>query len=103
MKNKTTKDHFEKYANLSKLLGVGANGSKYLGQSRQFWRANYLKDQNLNSVPLSFFDAHFINKTWLDENEVSHGLTLSDSVCLHKHVIIYQVLKCEPDFKEIKQ
>ena len=86
---RVTKEFYEKYESLyQKKPTLYQGDSSYLGKPREEWARLYKLDQNLNNVPLQFFDIRFI---------AGLGLTLAESVCLHKHIIAYHVIGITPE------
>jgi hypothetical protein len=91
MKKKTTREHYEKYRDLAEQKGVGASISMYyLGKPKEKWIELFLEDEHLNNTPLSLYDGTYVS--------TGAGISLADNVCMHKHVIIYQIIGATPDF-----
>lgn len=90
---KTTKQHYFKYEELlnkkPSLFEMGADS--YMSRSVGEWEKLYRRDVNLNNVPLAYFDVRFI---------AGLGLSMAESVCLHKHIIIYKLLGKTPEFTD---
>jgi hypothetical protein len=98
MKNKTTKEHYDKYQALAQRLGVkfDADTLRFFGvASVEKLRELFQADPLLNNIPLRRFD------NWTESfNLYNRGarLTLAEGCCLAKHCLIYQVLGVEPEF-----
>lgn len=96
MNHPTTKQHYEKYHQLTTQLGIKFPNALLFKLTNQKLQEKYQQDKNLNNIPLKMLDsyasllqARFLNK-----------LSLAEGVCLIKHCLIYQVLNAQPEWKE---
>lgn len=92
MKNYTTKEHYEKYQRMAKTAGVSLKDNNYFPTKERLLEL-YQEDQNLNSISLYRFDRLFNPCT------PNFPRTLAENVCMYKHLLIYEVLECEPVFE----
>ena len=92
LKNKTTREHFEKYKNLKLLIGVSFRDCDSFGTKEELTEL-FKEDPNLNQISLHRFEAFqpFYNKRL-------HPVTLSECVCLIKYCLIYEIIGAEPEF-----
>jgi hypothetical protein len=87
----STKSHYEKYDKILKEhpevldMWIG-DGESYFGIHKKYWETLYKTDEHLNNYPLGLFDQKYIRGI---------GLTLAESVCLHKHMIINYIIKAK--------
>jgi len=93
MTHKTSQFHYEKYKNLSKKYNKYLKG-KVFG-SYESVLEKYQEDKYLNNIPLERFDK--IARHIFPHNA---PLSLSEKVCILKHVLFYQVLKLKPNFTD---
>lgn len=114
LKHRTTREHYEKYRDLAKRAGVTLEnvGPVYMGYNvvpcnfaltgevgcKRCWGCKFLQDQWLNSVDLSAFDAAVHSYWMLQGKKVVK--TLAEGVCMYKHLVIYQIVKAEPEFTD---
>lgn len=94
LKCKTTRAHFEKYCSMRSKTGVSFLNTTIFGTKEELTKL-FLEDQHLNQIPLDKLDAYYpyyIN-LW-------PGLAESESVCLIKHSLIYQVIGAVPEFTD---
>lgn len=111
IQHKTDRSHYERYRDLAKQAGVTlVNTRDFLGRShvacnqalagevgcRKCWRCMYLLDNALNSVPLREWDIQLMG-LWRYQGRV-YVKTLSEGVCMYKHLVIYEILGAEPVF-----
>ena len=94
MKHQTTRQHYYKYKEMAKKLGVTLKHSEfyesYFGSKKKLLEL-YKEDPNLNNIPLSKFD----------RLHISHhrsGISLAENTCMYKHLIFYEILELEPEF-----
>jgi len=94
-KHKTARAHYEKYRGMAKRTGVSLLKSTAFGTKEQLERL-YKADPLLNNIPLYRFDAYFVFAPRIDGGPVS----LAENTCMYKHLLIYEVLGCVPEFVE---
>lgn len=91
LQHKTTREHYEKYAELSKNIPTACvpryNDPKLLEL--------YKEDKNLNNIPLREFDLYYRKRSY-----EGRCISLSENCCLLKHILIYRVLGAEPEFED---
>lgn len=91
----TTKEHYEKYRDMSKAIDLDLSKDlNVLGLSKAEVLAKFEEDEHLNSIPLYKFDA------WSDHLRSSFhnakiNYSISNGVCCIKHQIIYGFLGAE--------
>jgi len=91
MKNRTTKEHYEKFEKMAKDSGISLKHSLYpFGYTKSHLEKLYKEDENLNNIPLAKFDGHFIRTEIVN--------CLAYNCCLFKHLLTYEILGCEPEF-----
>jgi hypothetical protein len=97
--NKTTKEFYQKYEDISKLLHISyKNSQKMLGYSKEELIEKFKEDNSLNNIPLRDWDIQAI----FIPNIKYNGFTLSlgEKVCLLKHLAIYDIIGAVPEFKD---
>lgn len=92
--------HYRKYLALAERLGIRFNQDswKLFGlRSIDDLRERYLKDENLNNIPLTRFDSWWIAARIYVRSPVGEriSLSMSDGVCIAKTLLIIQVLGIE--------
>ena len=97
-----TREHYEKYERLSEPIPTELADDLYEAPtgSDDFGNLQYLycMDEHLNNIPLSRFDEKFtvVRRLVHKANITPHGgLSLAESVCILKHIMIFRVLKKE--------
>lgn len=98
MKTKTTKEHFDKYSNLVKSLGLEVYNNSFLGRDKEAMLKCFEQDRHLNNIPLRAWD--LMAGLLLRENIQSRALSLAERVCCYKHLVIHNWLGIEPDYIE---
>ena len=96
MKDKTTKEHFEKYEAMAKyceLYEKYSLASKAYGYSRTALKKLYKVDNNLNFIPLTAFDVNY--RTHADKNMPQ---SMAENVCMQKHALLYYFMELKPEF-----
>lgn len=101
MIHNTTREHYNKYAELAVKLHVVFNnksGNLFGKYSKEDILELYKKDQNLNNIPLYVFDMYTSSlKIYCKE---AWKLSLSEGCCLAKHCLIYHTLGATPEFSD---
>lgn len=110
LEKNTTREHFEKYRDLAKKLHVTFDtGSDFMNiptrcglpskvqhSGRCCWTHLFQRDPNLNNISLSRWDSYAISlKVY---NPLARGLSIAESVCLAKHLVVYQLVGAVPIF-----
>lgn len=90
----TTRNHYEKYAALAKHVPTWV--APYSRSSKL--RAMFHADHHLNNIPLSAFDAKF--DAVMSYVRGHKNLSLAESCCVLKHILIYRVLGVKPIFED---
>ena len=113
IKHKTSKHHYEKYAQMAKDAGVTLlNTRNFLGYNHmkcnqslaghvgcgRCWGCMYIQDNALNSVPLRQFDMLVERFQLYHRHRVIKSL--GDGVCMYKHLVIFEILGAEPEFTD---
>lgn len=89
---RTTQEHYDKYARLSEHVPTGlAPYSKDVEKLREL----FLADEHLNNIPLRNFDA----MVYSVRQYAGKGLSIAESCCILKHILIYRVLGAEFESK----
>ena len=92
MRNKTTIEHYHKYQRIKKNLGVSFKGSILFGSKESLVKM-FIKDNNLNQIPLHNFDSMFFIY-----NKKGGCKSLAECTCFIKHCLIYDIIGAEPEF-----
>lgn len=95
---KTTKEHYEKWRDFVKERGLAITDlSTFHLKSVEDLQVKFQADPHLNNISLQIFDNIWISykvyarpKLW----------ALYEGACAYKHLLIYQILGCEPEFVE---
>ena len=86
----SAKEHYIKYRDMAKKHGIGYSGKgKFMGKTKEQWEKYYVKDKHLNSYPLRHWDAM---------HDPYMRVTLCETVCMYKHVVIHQVIGKETNY-----
>lgn len=97
MFNKTSKDHFNKYRVLAESERICWRNVKFVfGKDKEQVRELFLKDNNLNNIPLSHWD--MIGANLSAYNKTVRYMSMSERVCFLKHLVIYDFLDIKPEF-----
>ena len=97
MKNRTTREHYEKYAELKERFGVFFDPAKnHFGLTKDQIVEKFKADKHLNSIPLGHFDCWSVSFMVYNQNS---GLSIAECCCLAKHCLIYDVICATPEFK----
>lgn len=96
MKNKTTRQHYEKYDAMMKAVGLTLIGARTEEFEPEHVAKCYAKDVHLNNIDLEVFDRYYF---WMREKK-GGPKSMADNVCMYKHALIYEVLGCEPEFTD---
>lgn len=101
MKNKTSKEFYDKYEKMNRQIVIGTLNESIARIIEKVGgidglRKKYEEDKNLNNIKMSCFDCYYpgVRKILVEENPC---FSLAENVCLYKHVLIYDVLKMEPE------
>jgi len=108
---KMRRAHYEKYRDLAKELHVTLtkthdfmgikNEPCESGDCGKCWTCLYREDRHLNNVPLRRWDAQAFALFGFNRRARELGLSLSEGVCLYKHLVTYEIVGAEPP-KEVK-
>lgn len=105
----TTKEHFNKYKDF--LKGVNTADKlrlvKGLYSCEEELQKLYNKDVHLNNIPMKLIDDKFkevmqvIKPNKREENgKIYLSMSLAESCCILKHILIYTILEIKPVFEE---
>jgi len=100
---KTTKEHYEKYRNLVKKMGVCLNPddlSMFGLSGVDDLRERFKVDEHLNNVPLQVFDFLYYVMLRNARKNGYKGYSLAENTSMYKHALIYQVLGAIPEFTD---
>ena len=89
----TTKEQYQKYENICHKLGLEINlrENTFLGSRVSDIQKLFDKDENLNNIPLEFFDQYFPMNRKITKS-------LAGNTYAIKHYMIYHVLLASPKF-----
>jgi hypothetical protein len=119
MKAKTSREHYEKFAEVVQKIGVEKLLPFVPWQDRL--EAYFMQDPHLNNVPLPLWDGikqGLCIRSWVTfDGMAAHvrqhpvaklafaagykSWSCSDIVCTLKHVAIYHVIKAQPEFDDV--
>lgn len=102
MKNKTiktTKEHFEKYAALLKEKGDKPESYSLPAGKSEIETALENGDFHLNSIDIKRWDSHAYGVGWTRNEGDKKYKSLSEQICLLKHIAIYHVAGFTPIFE----
>lgn len=119
IENKTSKEHFQKYEDLAKALGVHALASMVPLVGYNTLQDAFEKDKNLNNIPLplwdnmdfsvrhlvgmcpkeKFLEAYHKHSRYEGEERQKKIWSLCETVCVLKHVAIYHIIGATPIFE----
>ena len=97
MKNRTTREHYEKYAELKERFGVFFDPAKnHFGLTKDQIIEKFKADKHLNSIPLGHFDAWAFSFRAFNRRGT---LSMAECCSLAKHCLIYDVIGATPEFE----
>ena len=95
---KTTEEHYNKFRDMTNKAGITFKNSKYyMGFTKDQLLELYNKDNLLNNIPLRDFDCIYMFLPMYVKRIITN---LADNTCVHKHLLIYEVLGATPLFVE---
>ncbi len=98
LEKSTTYEHYTKYANMLKELGLGITDKEnFFGMTKDFLIGKFKEDAYLNNVPLKKWDAMWISFS-VYHQKLALGKSLAEGVCVYKHLCIYHFLEVTPVF-----
>ena len=117
MKNKTSKEHYEKYAAFYAVDPEAFDGMAREilegltdGDPLEYLRISYENDPHLNNTftrrvvgRYPNYDRYFPITQHIMHGHLPDGrsgLSLAENTCILKHAMIYHLLKCVPEYKE---
>jgi hypothetical protein len=100
-KNRTTRQHYEKYKALAERAGVSMNNQIFrvgcaLGTAASI-RGMYDKHKDFREIPLNWFHAYLPT---IKRNLPGESVSLADNYCILVHFLIYDVVGAEPEFTD---
>lgn len=98
IKHKTTEEHYKKYKEICDERMIAYSYlDNFMGYTAQELLHHYLRDENLNTIPLEKWD-HMIQTRNTHPNKTVRKITIAENVCLNKHIVKYHILGIEPEF-----
>lgn len=95
---KTTRKHYEEFRDMAKKAGITLKGAERFGTKEELAK-KFLDDPWLNNINMyTAFDPLYPHMLPKMHRLGYKGFSLADNVCLYKHLIIYEILECEPEF-----
>ena len=91
--HQTTREHFEKYHHMAEAAHVSLASCMAFGTKQEIVEL-HRADPILNNIPLYRFDVYFPYTRRLPGGPRS----LAENTCLYKHLLVYEVLGCVPEF-----
>jgi hypothetical protein len=99
--NKTTKEHYKKYAELQKALHITFKTDKpILDMDKETWTEEWKTNPALNQIWMRRIDAWGAGVRIYNKEAQRRNLSMAEYVCLFKHCIIYDVIGAKPVFYE---
>jgi len=97
--SKSTRVYYQKYSDIAKVLHMSyKNKTLMFEYSKEELIEKFKEDKNLNNIPLIKWDM----QTLFIPNIKYNGFTLSlsEKVCLLKHLVTYDIIRAMPEFEE---
>lgn len=95
MKQKTKREHYEKYKKLAEINHVSLKQGSVFPPKDELMKL-YLQDRHLNNIPLRIFDSLYYSCRYNYPNIWPNSL--AENCCMYKHLLLYEVLELEPEF-----